>query len=111
HRPFLAALLCSVMLILCAGEAHLHQCFDGREAPVALHLIDVGLEHPPGTEAEHHDRNVMLGAGEAFKPSSLDFDLPPALLAALIALILAATVHVVRISGVPAALPRPVLRL
>lgn len=89
NRTFWVALLCSLLLVLRIGEAHLHMCLDGQESPVALHFVDVGFEHPFDEGAEHNDTNVSMGAGDLakLKLSSLELDLPVALLLVLAVLL------------------------
>lgn len=108
NRPLLAALLCSLLLVLRIGEAHLHMCFDGKEAPASLHLVDVGIEHADEIGVGHQDKNISIGAGELSKPRVSDFDLPPILLAVLLALFVATATRVAPLRGVPAGVVRAV---
>ncbi len=91
NRRFLAALLCSLLLVLRVGEAHLHKCFDGNESAASLHFIDVGVEHSVEAGVEHQDSNIKITTAELSKPPLFDFDIPPVLLLALLFLLAATT--------------------
>lgn len=108
NRPLLAALLCSFLLVLRVGEAHLHQCLDGQEAATSLHLVDVGIEHPIEAGVDHQDTNILFSTGEISKPPSPDFDIPPALLLVLLLLFAATTARVVALRGLSSGLFRTV---
>ncbi len=88
-RSWLLALLCAVLLSARADGAHLHLCFDGSEPPVSFHAFDVDLhQDEPQSAAPHQDADVGVLGEILTKLLTLDLDLPPVLLAALIGLIL-----------------------
>lgn len=88
-HTWLLALLCALLLSARADGAHLHLCFDGSEPPVSFHAFDVGLHHDePQSAAPHQDSDVGVLGQLLTKLLTLDLDLPPALLAAVIALFL-----------------------
>lgn len=81
------ALICVALLWARTGVAHLHLCFDGREAPTTLHLSDAahhaddhGGHH--GAHEIHSDVDVPLGEQPLTKPGKLVQDLTLFLLAA-----------------------------
>lgn len=58
-RRNLLLALCGILLLIRISGVHEHLCFDGREPPVSIHLLDSGIEH--GTDhghASHDDQNV-----------------------------------------------------
>ena len=88
NRPLLAVLLCSLLLMLRVGGAHLHMCYDGLEAATSLHMLDVGVEHSAEAGVNHQDTNISISASEAIKPSAFVPDIAPVLLLALLVLLL-----------------------
>lgn len=87
--PWLLALFCALLLSTRAGGAHLHLCFDGSEPPVSFHAFDVGLHHDdPQAGAPHQDTDIGVSGHILGKLLTPDLDLPPALLVALIGLVL-----------------------
>jgi len=83
----LLALICVALLWARIGGAHLHLCFDGREAPTTLHLSDAahhaedhGGHH--GADEIHSDVDMPLGEQPLTKPGKLVQDLALFLLAA-----------------------------
>ena len=81
----LISLLCSLLLLLQVGGAHLHLCFDGQEPPATLHLVDSGLEHSPGLASlQHQDEEVDIGLASLLKKSLSALDIPPVAYAAFV---------------------------
>src|SRR5687768_10089613 len=59
------------------GDAHLHVCFDGQEAPLTVHTADGAVhrdEHHQ--ESENNDRDVELEAALFKASSDVDVFLP-----------------------------------
>jgi hypothetical protein len=57
--------------------AHLHMCFDGSEAPTAVHLEDGGAHHADagaGIEHEHQDTDISLTGIALVKKVDSSFD-------------------------------------
>ena len=72
------------MLAARAGGAHLHLCLDGSEPPAGLHLFDLGQHHDdPGADRPHSDVDVEV-AGELIAKGKSQWQLPLALLAAVV---------------------------
>ena len=85
-QVWLLALLCAAMLAARAGGAHLHLCLDGSEPPSGLHLFDLGQHHDdPGADRAHSDVEVDF-AGELIAKGKVQWQLPLALLAAVVLL-------------------------
>ncbi|WP_293373708.1 hypothetical protein [Nevskia sp.] len=61
-RRLLIVSLCIALLALRFGGAHLHLCFDGSEAPSALHFADAGLHHADAGQG-HADKRSLSGDG------------------------------------------------
>lgn len=76
-----------VLAILVAGllGAHLHLCFDGREPPTTLHVLDSEhLEHHAALEHEHRDLDVDPLGKPLAKTYKVQLLTPWLLLAALL---------------------------
>lgn len=78
-RPFLLVMACLAMLVMRLGGVHQHLCFDGSEAPSALHFVDGGLHHVEtghGVSIDdgfhHHDVEVSAADDGVTKLPSLD---------------------------------------
>lgn len=75
-RDISILLLCTILLVVRLGGAHLHLCFDGQETFASVHLADAGdrFEH---TDAEptHNDSNIDLSSVGLSKLSKLDVSL------------------------------------
>jgi hypothetical protein len=86
RRRNLILLACSAMLLLLrVGGVHLHLCFDGKEPPATLHLLDSALEdHLDGSSGQHQDEYLDDGAASVIKNSTADIDIPPIVLAVLV---------------------------
>jgi hypothetical protein len=103
-RIWLLALLCALLLSARAGGAHLHLCFDGSEPPVSFHAFDIGMHHDEPQNADpHQDRDVGVLGQVLAKLLTLDLDLPPALVAAVIALFLVPAARILPRSTAPGA--------
>lgn len=109
-RPFLLLLACIAVLVMRLGGVHQHLCFDGSEAPSALHFVDGGLHHVEtaggdliSDDVHHHDVEVSAADDGVTKLPSLD----PPVLALLIAVSL--LLPLARRSGLRPA--RPATRL
>lgn len=86
-RVCLLALLCIAVLVGRVGGAHVHLCLDGNEPPSDLHVFDLGQHHDAADSREpHHDVDVAL-VGDLIAKSKLQWQLPVALLAALVLLL------------------------
>lgn len=73
----LLILLCTGIVMLRVGGAHLHYCFDGSEPPVTLHIDGhVGSHHMKGgvSAGGHEDMDVSVGVDALVKkvPTLLD---------------------------------------
>lgn len=78
-RPLLLVLACIAMLVMRLDGVHQHLCFDGSEAPGALHFVDAGLHH---VETKHgvsiddrfhlHDVEVSATNDDGTQLPSLD---------------------------------------
>jgi hypothetical protein len=79
-KVLLRALLTLIALAVVAMPAsgvHLHLCFDGAEAPSAMHFAEDGNSHnEPGTHATHSDTDLELGAPAVAKKVDNPLDLP-----------------------------------
>lgn len=84
RHGYLVALLCSLLLMLRVGEAHMHRCFDGQEPKATLHLFDIGPEHDGEKSAGHDDQNMSVAGDTSIKPTMLKLDLPLALVIAVV---------------------------
>ena len=63
----------AVLAVRVSG-AHLHLCEDGREQPVAVHMLDApGQHHGDEAEADHKDRDLDI-SGPALLKKAGDFD-------------------------------------
>jgi hypothetical protein len=63
-RSALMLLVAVALLLARVGGAHLHLCFDGREAPATMHLEDAGLHHTtPGASQAHQDLDITAAGG------------------------------------------------
>lgn len=78
-RPFLLVLACIAVLVMRLGGVHQHLCFDGSEAPSALHFVDGGLHHLEtaggdliSDDVHHHDVEVSAADDGVTKLPSLD---------------------------------------
>ncbi len=74
------------LVVVRAGDAHMHLCFDGQEPPRSLHVGEVQLDHHEGehTEAAHQDVDVdALDTALAKKVADAN-DVLPLLLAATV---------------------------
>ena len=72
-RSALLLLVAVALLLTRIGGAHLHLCFDGREAPATMHLEDAGLHHTsPGAGQTHQDLDITAAGGVL---SKLNLDL------------------------------------
>jgi hypothetical protein len=50
---------CCAVLLARVGEAHIHLCLDGTEAPAAVHLFDASVHHEKdGSSGKHVDSDV-----------------------------------------------------
>lgn len=90
-RPLLLVLACIAMLVMRLGGVHQHLCFDGSEAPSALHFVDAGLHHVDtdsgslvSDDVHHHDVEVSAADDGVTQLPSLDLPV----LALLIAVVL-----------------------
>lgn len=90
-KPLLLTLLCVMLLVTQLDGAHWHFCFDGKEAPVSIHLIDMESHHgdKPGMQASHDDTDVSMGVVVAPKASTHDFNLDAAPVLLVAAFVLA----------------------
>ncbi|WP_295680976.1 hypothetical protein [uncultured Nevskia sp.] len=109
-RPFLLVLACIAVLVMRLGGVHQHLCFDGSEAPSALHFVDGGLHHVEtaggdliSDDVHHHDVEVSAADDGVTKLPSLDLPVLALLIAVSLLLPLGR-----RIGLRPA---RPVIRL
>lgn len=85
-QAILLTLFCVTLLLGRVAGAHMHLCFDGKEPASAFHLGDLGIHHStPGVDLQHADTDVAV-AGEALSKGKLDWNLPLALLAAIVLL-------------------------
>lgn len=88
-QRWLVMMLCVILISARVGGAHLHLCFDGQEPPVSMHLADETFDHhQPTYTAAHHDEDISLVADAVAKSTKSKIDLPPALLVALVLLLL-----------------------
>lgn len=78
-RPLLLVLACIAVLVMRLGGVHQHLCFDGSEAPSALHFVDGGLHHVEtasgnliSDDVHHHDVEVSAADDGVTKLPSLD---------------------------------------
>jgi len=78
-RPLLLVMACIAMLVMRLGGVHQHLCFDGSEAPSALHFVDGGLHHVDSGHGasiddsfHHHDVEVSAADDGVTQLPSLD---------------------------------------
>jgi len=99
----LLTLMCVMLLVARVDGAHWHLCFDGKEPPASLHLVDMTPHHGtlPGASAAHHDADVALSGDVVSKSAKWSFglDYTPALVAVAFLLVL---LHTAQGSSVPA---------
>ena len=90
-KPLLLTLLCVMLLVAQIDGAHWHFCFDGKEAPVSIHLIDVESHHggQAGMQASHDDTDVAMGVVMPPKASVYHFNLDSAPVLLIAAFLLA----------------------
>ena len=80
------ALLCIILLMVRSVDAHVHFCFDGREAPVTLHIEDAAAltddlkDFAPG----HNDLDVDVASGLSNKLPKADLPVIALLFAAIL---------------------------
>ena len=105
HRLWIWLVIAAVLVGRFDG-AHLHLCFDGQEAPAAVHMAD-GANHDEAhhLDGEHLDQDVSL-ADTLLKKTSVDNDMALAVLAALLFVL----PPVAAVSTSPAPLIHPQLR-
>jgi hypothetical protein len=73
----LLTLIALAVVAMPASGVHLHLCFDGAEAPSAMHFAEDGNSHnEPGTHATHSDTDLELGAPAVAKKVDNSLDLP-----------------------------------
>jgi len=79
-----------VLLIVRTGDAHLHLCFDGQEAPQTLHVVDDVANHHNGGagQSTHTDTDVDAVDVGMTKKVSHTGDAVPLRLASLILFLL-----------------------
>ena len=71
----LFTLLCIFVVMLRISGAHLHLCFDGGEAPAAMHITDdEGLHH--ANDKTHSDLDVSAVGDALVKHLDSGFNLP-----------------------------------
>jgi len=95
-RPFLLVLACIAVLVMRLGGVHQHLCFDGSEAPSALHFVDGGLHHIEtaggdliSDDVHHHDVEVSAADDGVTQLPSLDLPVLALLIAVSLLLPLA----------------------
>ena len=73
----LLALIAVAVIAMPVSGAHLHLCFDGAEAPAAIHLSEDGAHHADsGMSGTHEDADLELGAPAIAKKADGAFNLP-----------------------------------
>ncbi|WP_428383415.1 hypothetical protein [Nevskia ramosa] len=95
-RPLLLVLACIAVLVMRLGGVHQHLCFDGSEAPSALHFVDGGLHHIEtaggdliSDDVHHHDVEVSAADDGVTQLPSLDLPVLALLIAVSLLLPLA----------------------
>lgn len=84
-RPWLITLMCLALVVARVSGAHLHLCFDGKEAPVTFYLADQAPHHGGANAKAHHQDTEASATGEVVSKTTKSlFDLPVFLLAALL---------------------------
>lgn len=83
-QTWLVALMCAFLLLGPGLGAHLHLCFDGKEAPASFHAYDDGLHHvDAAVKAPHEDTDIKV-SGSALAKGKFTWDPTLALVAAIV---------------------------
>lgn len=91
QRAWLLVLL-SLFLLLRLEGAHVRLCFDKQGPSASVHVFHLEVHRSPdGFSGEHHDEELALPAQAASKSGKNNIEHSPALLAALLLLVLLLT--------------------
>jgi len=74
QTAFYMWLLALVLVVARMGDAHLHLCFDGQEAPATVHVSESAPHHSADTDSQAHNDKDVDAYGDAVAKKSGDTD-------------------------------------
>lgn len=74
RSAFYLWLLALVLVVARMGDAHLHLCFDGQEAPATVHVSEGATHHDAATDSQDHNDKDVDAYGEVVAKKSGDTD-------------------------------------